>query len=360
MKIVHIINYMGSGGVETFLKNLIFEQAKTHEITLITLIDNNTYNFDDFLSIKDKVSFIEFPYKKMYDVRIVFRIRNILKHLQPNVVHTHLFPGQFIIPISTFGIKSKLFTTEHGISLRRKKYPLFHYLEKISFSKYKKIICVSEAVNEKLKEEYPELSDKIITINNGIDIEKIVKTKKVLKEELSDKFLEDDIIVCMVGRIDIGKDYETLIRSMKLLPDNYKLLIVGQGYKRLALEKLVENLDLEKRVDFFGFKKDIYNIYKTIDIFVLSSEREGLPMVLLEAMSAQKPCIGSNVDGIKTLLVDVSILFEYQNDKDLANKILYVNNNYKIYSEKSYYCVQNYSFNKMFESYEKTYKENQI
>lgn len=357
MKIVHIINFMGSGGVETFLKNLIFEQSRKHEIILITLTNQNTYNFDDFIPMSDRITFIEFSYKKIYDFRIVIKLRKTIYNINPDIVHTHLFPGQFIVPISIIGIKTKVITTEHGISLRRIKYPLFHYLERISFSLYAKIICVSEAVNEKLKEEYPELSDKIVTINNGINIEKIVKTKKVLKKELSDKFLEDDIIVCMVGRLDIGKDYETLIRTMKLLPDNYKLLIVGQGYKRLDLEKLVEKLDLEKRIDFFGFKKDIYYVYKSIDIFVLSSEREGLPMVLLEAMSAQKPCIGSNVDGIKNLLVDSNILFEYQNEKDLADRILYVNNNYQLLSEKSFENVNNYSFEKMFDSYEKLYAE---
>lgn len=356
MKIVHIINFMGSGGVETFLRNLIFEQSKDNEIILITLIDQNTYNFEDFLPIKDKITFIDFSYKKIYDLRMVFKLRKTIKKIKPDIVHTHLFPGQFIVPISIFAIKTKLFTTEHGISLRRIKYPLFHYLEKISFSLYDKIVCVSETINEKLKEEYPKLSNKIITINNGIDIDKVFNTPKVSKKELSNKFKEDDIILCMVGRLEVGKDFETLIKSLKFLPENYKLLIVGQGYKRLDLEKMLENLNLENRVCFFGFKKDIYYIYKTVDIFVLSTEREGLPMVLLEAMSANKPCIGSNVDGIKTLL-DIDMLFEYQNEKELANKVLEINNNYKLYSSKSFDIVKNYSFVNMFKSYEKLYKE---
>lgn len=357
MRILHIINFMGSGGVETFLKNLIFEQSKKHEITLITLTNQNTYNFDDFILIKNRVTFIEFPYKKIYDLRIISKLRKTINSIVPDIVHTHLFPGQLIVPLSIVGIKAKVITTEHGISLRRIKYPLFHYLEKVSFSLYSKIICVSEAVNEKLKEEYPTLLNKIVTINNGIDIQKIFNTNKVLKSQLSSKFVEEDIVLCMVGRLEVGKDFETLIKSIKFLPNNYKLLIVGQGSKKFELEKLAKNLNLEDRIDFFGFKKDIYYVYKTIDIFVLSSEREGLPMVLLEAMSAKKPCIGSCVDGIKTLLADGNILFKYQDEKDLASKILYVKNNYQFFSEKSYKNVNGYSFEKMFESYEKLYEE---
>lgn len=357
MKIVHIINFMGSGGVETFLRNLIFEQSKKHVIILITLTNQNTYNFDDFSIIRNKVTFIEFPYKKIYDLRIIPKLRKTINSITPDIVHTHLFPGQLIVPISIIGIKTKVITTEHGISLRRIKYPLFHYLEKLSFSLYFKIICVSEAVNVKLKEEFPKFSNKIVTTNNGIDIQKIFNTDKVLKSQLSNKFIEEDIVLCMVGRLEIGKDFETLIKSIQFLPNNYKLLIVGQGSKRFELEKLVKSLKLEDRIDFFGFKKDIYYIYKTIDIFILSSEIEGLPMVLLEAMSAKKPCIGSNVDGIKTLLVDENILFQYQDERCLADKILHVNKNYHHFSEKSFENVSNYSFEKMFDSYEKLYEE---
>jgi len=347
---------MGKGGVETFLKNLIYEQVKKHDIVLITLTNNNTYNIEDFKSIKGNMSFIEIPYKKIYDLRIIFKLRSIIKKIKPDIIHTHLFPGQFITPIILLGFNLKFITTEHGISLRRIKYPLFHYLEWFSFSRYNKIVCVSSAVNIKLKEEYPSLSYKILTINNGIDIQRVYNTNIVKKSELSNKFNDSNIIICMVGRLDVGKDFETLIKAMKLLPTCFKLLIVGDGPKRKNLEKMVIDLELEDRVDFFGFKKDIYYVFKSIDIFVLSSEREGLPITLLEAMSAKKPCIGSNVDGIKNILVD-ELLFEYKNEHELADKILFVNNSYELYSEKCYLIVQQYDFSKMFESYESLYKE---
>ena len=357
MKILHIINFMGSGGVETFLRNLIHKQMIKDEVTIITLISENTYNFDDFKEVKEKVNFIEFPFKKIYDPRIVFRLRKIVNKCKPDIVHTHLFPGQFIVPISLIGIDTKLITTEHGISLRRVNYPLFHYLERVSFSLYKKIICVSEIVNIKLKIEYPTLSQKIITINNGIDIQKVINTKSIKKCELSTKFKNSDIVVCMVGRMEKGKDFDTLINAMSFLPKNYKLLIVGKGYTEEKIKKTVLESGEEARISFFGFKKDIYYVYKSIDIFVLSSDREGLPMVLLEAMSAKKPCIGSNVDGIKDLLLDDDILFEYKNEKELATKIMNVYEKYDYYSQRSWENVQKYSFDYMFNKYEKVYSE---
>lgn len=356
MKILHITNFMGTGGVESFLLNLMEEQSKFHDVSLLTILKKNTYKADD-VGRDSKIVFFELNFDKIIDPRILLKLRKAVKENNPDIIHVHLFPAQFIVPVSLLGLGFKIITTEHGISHRRINYRLFHYLEYFGFRLYEKVIGVSSPVSNSLVCEYPRLNNKVETINNGIEIDKVKKAEKVSKSSLSKIFSEDDIVICMVGRLEIGKDYETLIKSLTLLPEQYKLLIVGEGYKRQALEELVSNKNLENRIAFYGFKKNIYYIYQSIDIFVLSSEREGLPMSLLEAMAAGKPCLGSNVDGIRNILDRSDLVFEYKDYHELANKITHLASELDFYSKISENTIKDYSFEKMFIEYEKIYAE---
>lgn len=356
MKILHIIGFMGTGGVESFLLNLIKKQSEIHDVSLLTILDKNTYLADDVFP-ESKNKYIQLNFASIINPLIILRIRNEVKKIKPDVVHVHLFPAQLIVPIALLRLDCKVLTTEHGISHRRIKYPLFHSFEWLGFYLYSRIVGVAEPVSKSLADEYPQFESKIVTINNGIDINAVYSALAVPKSSISSLITDDDILICMVGRLEVGKDYETLIEAMQFLPKKFKLLIVGEGCKRKLLEDKVINCGLANRVVFYGFKRNIYFIYKSIDVFVLSSEREGLPMVLLEAMAARKPCIGSSVDGIKNILEWKDILFTYGNAFELAEKIKGVYSAVEFYSNFSAEKIQDYSFEQMFLSYERLYSD---
>jgi glycosyltransferase involved in cell wall biosynthesis len=92
-------------------------------------------------------------------------------------------------------------------------------------------------------------------------------------------------VVLAVGRLHEQKDFPTLIRAMSLLPDDHRLLILGDGAERGPLSALIERLDLGERVDLVGFVPNPYPFFRHADVFVLSSRWEGLPTVLVEALA---------------------------------------------------------------------------
>lgn len=358
MNIVHVVNFMGSGGVEVFLKQLTNYQSMNNKIYIIAMCNKNTYNGNDFN--KSNVVFISMKHEKIMSISNLINFRKTLKKLKPDLVHVHLFPAQLLVPIILFDFKCPIITTEHGISMRRKKYKWLYHIEGLSFRRYDRIIGVSDDVSNKLIEEYPKFRSKVCTVNNGIDIESIEKINGVSKTKICSYFFENDFIICMIGRLEVGKDYETLINAMKFLPNSIKLLIVGKGYNEEKLKKLIVELNLENRVYFFGFSKDILWIYKSIDLFVLSTEREGLPLVLLEAMASERVCLGSKVDGVKNILEDNDLLFEYGNFEELSKKIFDFykdNGKMKKYSEYCFSLVKQYNINRMYDKYDKVYME---
>lgn len=114
----------------------------------------------------------------------------------------------------------------------------------------------------------------------------------------------------MVARFAEPKDHRTLIEAIEKLPQNYHLILVGEGPLLEQSKKLTTYLSLEDRIHYLGFRSDVYQILKTLDIIVLSSDYEGLSLSALEGMAAGKPFLASNVQGLKELVESTGILFE--------------------------------------------------
>jgi glycosyltransferase involved in cell wall biosynthesis len=110
---------------------------------------------------------------------------------------------------------------------------------------------------------------------------------------------------------------------------NYKLLFIGKGGLESQLKEEAESLGIMDNVKFLGFRDDVKEIYKILDIFVLPSLSEGLPLSLLEAVASKVPVIASKVGGIPEII------------KDGINGFLIPPKNVPLLSEKIYYLLQN-------------------
>ncbi|MGL5902074.1 MAG: glycosyltransferase, partial [Cetobacterium sp.] len=148
--------------------------------------------------------------------------------------------------------------------------------------------------------------------------------------------------------------------AMEYLPLKYKLLLVGDGPKFSLISNMIETLKLQDRVKLLGNRKDVYSIYKTSDIVVLSSFFEGMPLSLMEGMACEKVCFGSKVPGITDLLYDERVLFERGNIKELSEKILNIEENkmlINILKEKNRKKIIQFSIEKMLDKYLKEYSK---
>ena len=118
------------------------------------------------------------------------------------------------------------------------------------------------------------------------------------------------------------KQQEVLIRALKSLPDNYVVWLIGDGVRRRECENIAESLGVSDRVNFWGVRTDVPRLLKTSDVVVMSTHYEGMSLSNIEGMSSGKPFVASNVNGIREITEGAGILFEENNDKQLAQIIL--------------------------------------
>ena len=152
-----------------------------------------------------------------------------------------------------------------------------------------KFVSVSQGIESKVKEIYPEIQ--IQTIYNNVEVS---KSDKIFNE------INDDYVLA-VGRMDDSnvKQFDVLIDcySKSILPKNQiKLLILGSGIRMEFLKKQVLDLNLQDLVVFKGFESELYSYYKNARYLVLSSKFEGLGMVLIESLLCETPVISFDCD----------------------------------------------------------------
>lgn len=168
-----------------------------------------------------------------------------------------------------------------------------------------KLIAVSKAVqNDAISSGIK--AEKTIMIPNGIQISKLDDIDKAyIKRELG--FPEDTIILLTVGRLTFEKGHTFIVQAMpniiRMVPQA-RLVLAGDGILRKELEDEVDLLKLREQVHFLGFRNDIPQLLASSDLFILPSRSEGLPMVILEAMSMMLPIVSSNVGGIGEVIKD--------------------------------------------------------
>jgi len=167
-----------------------------------------------------------------------------------------------------------------------------------------------------------------------------------------------------IGRFTDQKDHLTLLKSMKILKDKYKLnfilLIMGRGQNKSIIQNFIKKNNLNFNVKVIGFKKNPYKYIRCCDLFVLSSKFEGLPNVLLEAITLKKFVISSNCPtGPNEILNNGKggILFKTGNSDDLAKKINFYYNNKKDLKKKidfAYNNLDRFDFNTNLKKYFET------
>ncbi len=263
-------------------------------------------------------------------IKIMSTLFFLFLRFRPDILHVHhvtqlilsYWPAKFVrVP--------KIILTEHANYSIKKK----NRLQKRA-KKYCKKADNMTTVNNELKhyfnEEIGVPVERLITIPNGVDTQqyKPAPPKTSLIEEFD---LQDTkFILCCVGRLVEAKDHANLLKAIKLVVNkgitDFTLLIVGDGALRGELERETLELGITDNVIFTGARNDIEDILRVSNVCVLSSRREGFPMVLLEAMSTGVPCISTNVGCVNELITqEVGIIVPSEDSEALANAIANLN-----------------------------------
>ncbi|WP_162551124.1 glycosyltransferase [Paenibacillus tepidiphilus] len=339
MKILHIINNLGSGGAEKLLEQTLPRINKIDgiEIDLLLLTDSDNIYEAELKKKNIKINIV--PLRKPRNPLNILYIRGFIKKGRYDIVHTHLFPSQYwtVLAVELISKKPKLVTTEHSTFNRRREKIYFRLLDSFIYSKYKKVISISDKAQVNLTEwiiTKENEHSKFEVIENGIDLSKYTNAVPYNKSEFNPKLTDDNILIGMIGRFSHEKDQKTLIKAVNLLSSNIYLVLVGEGPLQEESLSLATELHISERVHFLGYRNDVAKILKSIDLLVLSSNWEGFGLAAVEGMAAGKLVLGSNVDGLREVIGDKDLLFEVGDFKKLSEKIEFFLKNEEITQKK--------------------------
>ena len=252
------------------------------------------------------VSLTIIPENEHGPISIAYRLGQLFRKIRPDIVHTHKYKDSILgsVVARFLGIP-RVVRVVHGMpepfkGLKNLKMAGYTLADRFVTRRFvDQVIAVSSEIEKALAQMYG--ADRVVCIHNGIDLETArATTPRSVKR---DEWRIDDKVVLIgtVGRLVPVKGHSILIEALSILhksnPD-VLLLVVGDGPLREYLEALVERLGLEQAVIFAGHQDQSYDFINMMDIFVLSSLHEGIPMVLLEALALTLPVIASGVGGI--------------------------------------------------------------
>lgn len=242
-------------------------------------------------------------------------VRQLVGHFarhQVDVLHTHNFKDNVLGILSTLPRKGcRRVRTVHGrgepfTGLAAAKMRLYRGVDHL-FTHWwvDRIVAVSIDLEVHLARSFG--TQRVMCIHNGIDLKKVQVTKSSseLRQELH--LGAQDFVIGAMGRLVPVKGLETFLKAARIIrgrKDRVKFLIVGDGPLKETLQALARRCELEQDVLFLGHRSDSYDVLAMMDVLVLPSLSEGIPMVLLEALALARPVVASRVGGIPEVIED--------------------------------------------------------
>ena len=302
--IVHMIDELPRDGAEMLLVDLMRLRIPGYRYTIVCLIKGGPLE-QEFEKLGIPV--VIFGRKGKLDFGLVFRVASWLKRERADVVHTHLFTADTYgrLAARLTGVPA-VFSTVHNIvnpwkgSGRKLIDRLFARLSTA-------VVGCSEEVTQTLASRDKIPADKLVSIPNGIDLQKFSSFSGAgVRSEFG--LPEDRPLIGIVGRLHEQKAHGDLFRALAELPQvrdkQLNCLVIGTGDLQDALKQQVKALGLEDCVIFTGMRTDVPRLVAAMDVFVMSSHWEGLPIALLEAMASSKAVLCTRVGGIPDVVID--------------------------------------------------------
>ncbi len=318
MKILQVITSLGTGGAETLVFNLIPRLIKLgHQVDLCLFNAKPAPLLEKLKKSDLHINIYEFG-RSYYNPLYIFKLAKIIKDY--DIVHTHTSSPQLYAAIANLLHHKKLVTTEHSTYNRKRDHFFLKCSDRWMYHQYDSIICISQIAENILKDYLnasEDFSKRIQTINNGVDVELFHHANSADRKALGSE--EKRFVVAMVAGFREGKDQDTAIKAIAQLPkEKFELWLVGDGVRRAEIEKCIQQEHAGDQVKLLGVRMDVPHILKAADVIVMSSHWEGLSLSNIEGMSAGKPFVASNVNGLREVTDGYGILFEDSNSKELA------------------------------------------
>jgi len=299
MRILQLISSAGYYGAENVLVCLAESLRSAGHENLIGVFHNqhrpNTEIADRARTLA--LPTVIFPCRGRLDRDAIASIQQCVRDNDIDLIHTHGYKSNIYGILAARAARVPMVATCHNWPALTLPLRLYSILDRMVLHKANHVVAVSENVRRRLR-HFAISRRKISVIQNGVDTRRFASAQPVLRQELG---LNGRTVVGAVGRLSSEKGHKFLLEAAPRLfaefPD-LAVVFVGAGPEQPALESLAKEFNLQDRVFFAGFRNDMPQVYASIDIFVLPSLEEAMPLTMLEAMAAGLPVVASDVGDI--------------------------------------------------------------
>ncbi len=296
-KRVSILIYsLGSGGAERVVSILLNELKDIYELELVLMSDIIFYDIPKNIKISylEKSNPYENPILKLLKLPfLAFKYKKIVANSDVSLSFMNR-PNYINLLAKIFGMKNRVIISERAMPSMQYGYnniqsKINKFLIKKLYNFADLIIANSKGNGEDLRVNF-KIKQKIINIYNPINIDKIYKLSH---EDVNFDFTKYTFIT--IGRLDEGKNHKLLIEAFsKIKNPNSQLIVIGDGVLKDKLLSQIRDLNLENRVFLIGTEINPYKYLSKSKAFVFSSNHEGFPNVLLEALACSIPIVSTD------------------------------------------------------------------
>ncbi|MDP3979775.1 MAG: glycosyltransferase [Chlamydiota bacterium] len=328
--VLYIRQSSGGGGADAVIYQTASHPGLEHFQIIVANLRKRSVNLSmltEKLSEKGVICF-EIPGRiPIFDIFQFVRVLQLIKKYDIHIVHSHDSKANFYaIFLKIFKPKLRLLSTMHGWTNRSLKSRFYSRVDKFLLRKFAAVIAVSKR-NEEIVRKFGVRN--AVLIRNAIDLS---QWPLHLKERSNNS--EKKFYVGFVGRINVEKDpylFVQVAKKLHTIDHHFMFIVAGQGPCLDAMKQTVKELSLEDHFSFVGQLGHVamLKLYTSIDLLLMTSRTEGLPMALLEASSVGVPIVATRVGGVPEVIIHQvnGLLAEYGDSEGLADHIITIKRN---------------------------------
>lgn len=312
IKTLFVLPQLERGGSETLVYNLAtkIDRNRFHPSVAYLRSDGNRDFVREFQD--NNVEVYSIPKKRNIDFVLMRKLSEIVEERKIRVINAH----HFLSLVYSFYARKKnkqtgLVYTEHS-KWEVDRIPIkWRIMGNYLLNHIDAITAVTEEVADAIRKQFFLRSSKVLTIENGIDLDRFTHVHDRMLQRRNLGISGDSFVIGMIANFRKIKNHILLLKAFKALlaeRSNLKLVLVGQGFKgdpegsEDEINRFVKDNSMTDNVVFTGYRADIPELLAAMDVFCLTSLNEGLPISLIEAMAAGLPVVGTNVNGIRGLI----------------------------------------------------------
>lgn len=304
--VIRSVSGRGGGAEKIILRTQ--RQSQVFGLNLTACIIHSSSDLEcDFIERADRVGLraISAPQRWPGDPSVLKKLVEIAESQECDVIHSHDYKANYYALKIAQRLNVPTVSTSHGWTgnLWRERY-LYYPVDKRLLRRFNAVIGVSTEITDELVKRGVEPS-RASTLLNGVEPTNYARNdaeRSSIRRELG--FDENDVVIGSVGRLEKQKRFDLLIDAFANLRSHrpkLQLVIVGAGSLLEELKAYAERRGVSHCCRILGHRSDVLSIYQGMDLYVQSSEYEGTPTVLLEAMAMQLPIVATDVGGTTEL-----------------------------------------------------------